>query len=108
MNKILQQDINNIWVSIETGILYIAKQNIPFRKIPNSTKKALSTISISKICQEVKKLARKNKDQKAISVLSSKRALEIRLLLYKINARHKTNIDLDETSLIEEWVQDIK
>ncbi|CAG8835727.1 22478_t:CDS:1, partial [Gigaspora margarita] len=82
MNKISQKDINNIWVSIETGILYAAKQNVPFRKIPNSTKKALSTnkktksplqkdtISISKICQELKKLARKNKDQKAISALS--------------------------------------
>ncbi|CAG8684944.1 32254_t:CDS:2 [Gigaspora margarita] len=43
MNKISQQDIDNIWVSIKTGILYAAKQNIPFRKIPNSTKKALLT-----------------------------------------------------------------
>ncbi|CAG8733116.1 29578_t:CDS:2 [Gigaspora margarita] len=43
INKILQQNIDNIWASIETGILYAAKQNIPFRKIPNSTKKALST-----------------------------------------------------------------
>ncbi|CAG8789449.1 26945_t:CDS:2, partial [Gigaspora margarita] len=101
MNKISQKDINNIWISIETRILYAAKQNIPFRRIPNSTKKALSTnkktksllqkdtISISKICQKLKKLAREDKDQKAILALSSKRALEIRLLLYKINARHK-------------------
>ncbi|CAG8635286.1 20998_t:CDS:2 [Gigaspora rosea] len=88
MNKISQQDINNIWVSIETGILYTVKQNILFRKIPNSTKKALSTnkktkcflqkdtISISKICQKLKKLARENKDQKAISALSSKELLK--------------------------------
>ncbi|CAG8840499.1 45166_t:CDS:1, partial [Gigaspora margarita] len=92
INKISQKDIDNIWVSIETGILYAAKQNILFRKISNSTKKALSTnkkrksllqkdtISISKVCQELKKLARENKDQKAISALSSKRALKIRLL----------------------------
>ncbi|CAG8795278.1 40003_t:CDS:2 [Gigaspora margarita] len=62
INKISQKDIDNIWVSIESGILYAAKHNIPFRRIPNSMKKALSTnrktksplqkdtISISKIC----------------------------------------------------------
>ncbi|CAG8833978.1 862_t:CDS:2, partial [Gigaspora margarita] len=84
MNKILQKNIDNIWVSIETEIF------------------------ISKICQELKKLARENKNQKAILALSSKRALEIRLLLYIINTRHKTNIDLDETASIEKWAQDIK
>ncbi|CAG8832230.1 32752_t:CDS:2, partial [Gigaspora margarita] len=98
MNKISQKDIDNIWVSIESEILYAAKHNIPFKKVSNSTKKALSTnrktksslqkdtISISKICQELKKLARENKDQKAISALSN----------------------LDETASIEEWAQDIK
>ncbi|CAG8557899.1 43809_t:CDS:1 [Gigaspora margarita] len=120
MNKILQKDIDNIWISIESGILYVAKHNIPFRRISNLTKKALSTnrktksplqkdtISISKICQELKKLARENKDQKAILALSSERALKISLLLYKINAKHKTNIDLDENASIEELAQDIK
>ncbi|CAG8802825.1 63_t:CDS:1 [Gigaspora margarita] len=114
MNKISQKDIDNIWVSIESGILYAAKHNIPFRRILNLTKKALltnkktksllqkDTISISKICQELKKLAKENKDQKAVLALLSERALEIRLLLYKINARYKTNIDLDETASIEE------
>ncbi|CAG8685195.1 38069_t:CDS:2 [Gigaspora margarita] len=116
MYLITESDHSTVLVNLKR-ILYVAKQNIPFRKIPNSTKKTLSTnkktkfplqkdtISISKICQELKKLARENKDQKAILALSSKRALTraiiIRLLLYKINVRHKTNIDLDETVSIE-------
>ncbi|CAG8795752.1 11389_t:CDS:1, partial [Gigaspora margarita] len=70
-------------------------KNSKFNKKTLSTNKKTKsllqkdTINISKICQELKKLARENKDQKAISALSSKRAFEIRLLLYKINARQK-------------------
>ena len=120
INKITQQNIDNIWTSIEAGILYAAKQNIPYKKIPNTTKRIPAsnkktksplhedTISISKICQELKKLARKNNDQKAVLVLSSKRLQEIKSLLYKINTRHKTSINQDETASIKEWVQDFK
>ena len=120
INEITQQNIDNIWTSIEAGILYAAKQNIPYKKIPNTTKRILTTnkktksplhedtISISKICQELKKLARENNDQKVVLVLSSKRLQEIKSLLYKINTRHKTSINLDETASIKEWVQDFK
>ncbi|CAG8799071.1 1723_t:CDS:2, partial [Gigaspora margarita] len=116
MNKISQKDVDNIWVSIELGILYAAKHNIPFRRIPNLTKKALSTnrktksplqkdtISISKICQELKKLAKENKDQKAVLALLSERALEIRLLLQKekgMGSNRQRNDELETKKIVK-------
>ena len=67
-----------------------------------------NTIRISKICQEFKKLSRKNKDQKATLVITEKRRQEIRTLLCRINFRHKVNIALDESVSIENWIQDMK
>ena len=39
INEITQQNIDNIWTSIEAGILYAAKQNIPYKKNTKYNKK---------------------------------------------------------------------